>query len=377
MTRAGSLVLAAALSLAASSAHANVGAAPVPTQLGPLGAAQKTPIEVVHERLKIDCRVVERVFSCSFEAHYELRNPTDKKQEVVAAFYGAGASGVSARIDGEEPAPSASSQDDDLLARSSARFGPTQHAMKIGLDARTSSNLVVIGTLHPADLRKRQGYTIDAVYTRHPLVASKKAEGEEILIEYLIAPIRTWSGAPPIDVEIGVPDGYRLGGADNYRWSAQKGGGRVGVRSFAPGRAPEELALRFEKPPAIVINGGPIVGVGGSWLNDGGLRMKVGWEVARPSWLLYSLNFETDVKDHHYLVPLVQAASPMILFLPSVAAGLGVPIRFAPIARVGGRVQIDVHLLSLGLVGALDVYPALTDSSSTFTQFSLMGQAGF
>jgi hypothetical protein len=35
------------------------------------------------------------------------------------------------------------------------------------------------------------------------------------------------------------------------------------------------------------------------------------------------------------------------------------------------RAQIDVYLLSLGLVGALDIYPA------GGTQFVLMGQAGF
>jgi hypothetical protein len=377
MIRAIALALAAALSFGAFSAHANVGAVPMPTQLGPFGAAQKTPIEVVRERLKIDCRVHDRIFSCSFEARYELRNPTDKRREVVAAFFGDGASGITARIDTGEPEPSASIEERNLIDRLSGQYGPAQRAMKIALDAGKSSNLVVVGSLQPSDLRHRPGYTVDAVHVRHPLVTPKKPEGEENLIRYLFAPIGTWSGAPTIDLEIGVPDGYRLDGADDYRWSARKGGGRLGVRSFAAGRAPEELSLRFEKPQPAVIVGGPIVGVGGGWLDDGGRRLTVGWEVARPSWLLYSLSYETNVKDRHYIVPLVKAASPMFLFLPSVGVGAGVPIRLHPTARVGGRVQIDAYLLSLGLVGALDVFPPLNSSSSSIVQFSLIGQVGF
>jgi hypothetical protein len=125
-------------------------------------------------------------------------------------------------------------------------------------------------------------------------------------------------------------------------------------------------------------NGGVLVGMGGANASDGsgGFRAKLGYEFSGPSWMLYSLSAESNLKDRVSIVPVAEAATPHILVIfPGFGAGLGVPVQIAPTFRAGLRLHLDLHIVSLGFVTALDWYPP-TSKEGGYTQATFLGQVG-
>jgi hypothetical protein len=121
--------------------------------------------------------------------------------------------------------------------------------------------------------------------------------------------------------------------------------------------------------------GGLLLGVGGATGSTGGVRGRIGWQFGAPDWLLYSLTLDTDFQHRVIVAPLVEAASPMIVIVPSLGFGLGVPVQVAPETRVGARLQFDLHFAPIGFVTSVDIYPS-KGSSPGYTQATFLFEVG-
>jgi hypothetical protein len=66
------------------------------------------------------------------------------------------------------------------------------------------------------------------------------------------------------------------------------------------------------------------------------------------------------------VVPAFALASPMVIFIPSVSIGAGVPVRVSPQVDVGARIQLDMHFGPVGYFVALDFYPGMDASPRRF-----------
>lgn len=83
----------------------------------------------------------------------------------------------------------------------------------------------------------------------------------------------------------------------------------------------------------------------------------------------FSATLDTDFRRRWVVTPLAEAASPAILFIPSLGAGIGLPIQLGREPRAGVRLQLDLHLYPLGFVTSVDLFP-------DDTQVTLLFQVG-
>ncbi|MDX2012762.1 MAG: hypothetical protein SFW67_21360 [Myxococcaceae bacterium] len=106
-----------------------------------------------------------------------------------------------------------------------------------------------------------------------------------------------------------------------------------------------------------------------------GVWARVGYELASPAPMFYSLSGETDFRRVVTLVPLVSFASESVLgIIPSFSAGAGFPIDLldGP-ARLGLRGQLGLQWPYVGVVGGLDV---MSGTSSLLLRGFVMLQVG-
>ncbi|MFP6685451.1 MAG: hypothetical protein VB934_12090, partial [Polyangiaceae bacterium] len=135
------------------------------------------------------------------------------------------------------------------------------------------------------------------------------------------------------------------------------------------------LDVEFTLSASPFHHGGPVVGLGGTFGDGGGFRMRFGWEVAAPDWLLYSFNADTDFEERLVLAPVIEAATPSFLgIIPSASLGLGVPIRVVPIAHVGMRSQAAINFAYVGFVTSVDWYPGISSGDPDHLDVTLMGR---
>ena len=72
--------------------------------------------------------------------------------------------------------------------------------------------------------------------------------------------------------------------------------------------------------------------------------------------VLASVGLEFGWPNQIVIAPVVTAATPMIMFMPSFGAGLGLPVRLGRDPRTGVRLQFDTMLGPFGLVASFDWY---------------------
>ena len=355
-------------------------------------AAGPTDLVIEEEHLTFRCFDAERAPACDFEARYHVHNPKGERREAAVSFYGVGTDGVSVTIDGA-PASGEPTQDEQRALDDAMKRADAASATKTGgnkaekLDRRgfrlvvapgARREVVVTGRVHAGLAFVPEGYAMAAVNSRHLLVSREAPDHLRYDLEYLVSPIHTWQGDPSIHVRVEHPRDLRIdvGGQGSPGFRREVAGGRVALSATLRARDLSRLTLHVDKPGPLFRNGGLLLGIGGTVGPEKRARGRVGYEVAAPSWLLYSANFETDFKHRFIVAPVVEAASPAILILPSLGVGVGVPVQIAPDPRPGFRVQLDAMIYAVGFGAAIDTYPKLGKLSG-FTEASLMGQVGF
>lgn len=399
----GALLLALLVGAAPARANApaldvRAGAVGAPVVLGP------TPLVVTGERLVIDCREEAADGACSFAARYDVANPAAAAHEVVGAFYGIRTDDVAVHVDGrdvrtelsdalvaaldgavaatlgrppgaplDEPPPPEPEDVRELLPGVAAieRTG-FRFAVPPG------GRVVLAATGRVALERGRpMRYVIPAWAARHPLLGTGQYERSGQL-DYLVAPIRSWAGAGPIEVEIRFPSdwdhGALLAEDDPARgWRLVDLDDGVALQRTLTADAEDVLSVGFSQED-VFHHGGPIFGVGGSVGRERGLALRLGWEVAAPGWLLWSVAVDTDAQDWLTLTPLVEASSPLVFILPQASLGLGAPVRLVPETEVGVRIQVGLALGPLGFAASFDLFPGHDPDADEFFQATLLAQ---
>lgn len=379
-------------------ARANV-AAPLemPGQVsGPI-LGPSSPLVVEDEKLSFRCSEGADRPTCTFEARYRIVNPTAEKHGGVAAFYGLQAEGVVVRVNGRDARRALSAEDVQRLdaevravedeevwrrfAESLQRTGFT-----VEIEPGGKAEIVTTGKL----LLTRSifhSYEIDGLTARHPLLRQGDPERRIYGVDYLLSPIRTWAEVHRMEVSVRYPSSWEMTGAlyagegapqESWRTREERG---EKVESIVLTGKPEPksqggaLSLRLSTPGNVAEHGGPFVGIGGvpGSGDAAGFRMRFGYEMAAPWWIVESVSADVDFRGRVVVTPAVEAVSGQILFLPSMGIGVGVPVQILPSTTVGARILGTIQYPFLGFVTAVDIFPAAAPRG-TDVQVSLMAR---
>lgn len=380
-------VVAGALAVSARPAAANMAAPPPPTEIsGPAVAGERTPLAVREADLVIDCSAGGP--TCRLEVTYVIHNPTDAVAGGLAAFYALYSTSIEVTVDGKpagRPLGEAdvAALDAAVTSVSEGRVSNvgwrddelTRHGVDLSLPPGASARVVVKGGIRLVARRPYYGFALPGGRARHTLLAPDAPDTRNFRLEYLVAPIRTW-GAFPAEMTFTLRQPARWAmWQDGATFDEERREGGVTVRRgrIATNRYDVRVDLSVLRPDPVFV--GALVAIGGNVDDSTGVRLRAGVEaVIRQSWLA-SLSAEVELADETglVLVPLVANSSPWVLVIPSFSIGLGVPVRLLPEVEVGGRFQLDAHLGPVGIVLAMDYYPAMDDDPRRF-QVILLGQ---
>jgi hypothetical protein len=301
----------------------------VPTKNGP------SPLELSEAKLTMKCERSDTL-DCELTGSYRIHNPTSAeiREELSVSFGGSAEILVDgAAVPLKDP-------------RASGYHRVVAVPVELVVAAGATRTLVVRGRAHVWNHRRESGFLFPANSVRHLALANHRAD-EEYELQFQLDALRTWPGAPRVELEIDVPALFGVGGPmarereGHYRLTTDKS---------------ENVDVTLYHSP-VVYPGGVFAAIGGSTGDAKGLRLRLGGELAFRPWLLGSVAYETNAKGAHFVVPTVHAATPMIVFIPSLGAGLGMPVRFAPTTQVGVRLQFDLHLACFGFLTTIDMYP--------------------
>ncbi len=402
----GCLVFPAAANIAAPQHHPSVlhGAEP----------STKTPLVIDGERLLIECEERDEEPVCRFEATYRVRNPTTQTLWVTPGFLSERVEDVAIFLDGKRadreligperqmlvpPAPAPidpppgeptyaqpppghpdavePTPEPDASDRSRMEGlvkGPVR-GVDLEVPPGAVRELTARGRLTPGEYWEPHGYmAIAARDARHVLLRPDYRSGL-YTFEYFVAPIRTWGSVGPIDVIVRYPDAWdgtvSAPGASGARPIT---GDRSEIRFTTDARSLSSLVVTFELPRANFHPGGPIAGIGGVLGDAGGFRMRFGWEVSEPDWVLYSISADTDFGDEVVVTPMVEAATPWVLIIPSLGAGVGMPYRWKPDKEIGLRLQATAAFGPVAWVTSFDFYPGVDKERPDDRQVTMLFQ---
>lgn len=384
---------ACALLLLAGPARANLAASrPDPALLAnPVGPAEPG-LRVVAESLSFDCRQEGGEPVCAFEARYTFQNPAVRYVTVPAAFYSYRARDIRIVEDGtpiDRPLTAEQERDLDLRVRSLMHPGSvdprakdvTRSGAAISAIPEARVEVQITGTILPGRYFKAT-YAIPTTHARHVLLGSNPPASDHFNLDYLVAPIRTWGPAPRIRVQVTHPERWQVrlstsaggGGGDPAEDRLDRRSGTVTHQLVIDGQNVDVFSMGVDLPRGLQ-HGGLLLGLGGNVDDSGGMRGRAAWAIAGPDWLFYSLGVDSDLKRDLVVAPLLEMTTPSIFYvIPSLGAGVGVPVRLRPQIDVGGRLQFTVQWPVLGFVAWVDYYPERPWSDPGAVQISLLGQ---
>jgi hypothetical protein len=385
--RFGPSLLAAALavvslSAAPAPAHANMAATRHdPTATGPLVFAGKTALRVTEEFLSFDCHAVAAADpACDFEARYLVTNPSPAREEVVAAFVTDGAREVTIAVDGKaarralapdevESVSAAVSRGQGASDASSFVVPNDAPGVTLVAEAGSKHELVVHGVLPVGHVWYPHGYSYDAIFARH-LALAHEPERVTYEVRYQLWPLQTWADDPVIHLRVRHPSSWHF---DREGWTeGSERGATLQTRDVPLSQAENALELSFTREPFPIQLGGLLLGLGGAKGDFSGFRARLGYEVAIPRELLWSVSFDLDFKGKAFVSPTATLATGALWFIPSFGIGVGLPVQLAPERRVGARLQLDVMFYALGFVTSLDVFPQ--SHGDPYTQATFLAQ---
>ncbi len=362
-----------------------------PGAAGGAFVAGQTSLVVEHETLVIDCVEAERNDTeCRFEALYDVANPTDTDEEVLGVFFGASPEEMTVSMDGVDVRRAVKSEQVEEAARSipkdAADRGETERAVDprrttgftVAVRAHDRKRVRFAGRLEPTyTYQEHDGYALPAIKTRHVFLGTEPRHHKRAEYTYLVSPIRTWGGRPPVDVTVRSSPSWAFQPED-HRWTTTREDGRMVSRLLTTAEQTSRLVYAFEISPPSVYFGGPFAAVGPE-LEDAGPRWRAGVEMGLgPSFILSAAfeSFEEKTRKSYTIVPAFEATTPNVfVFIPALSAGLGVPVQVHSVGppRVGVRAQVGLAFPLLSFFVPLDVY--FDDGARG--QLAFMTQIGF
>lgn len=221
--------------------------------------------------------------------------------------------------------------------------------------------LVLSGTLTlPAD---RCGCHPHGIRSRHLAVSPLRTEAKHTL-RFISS-----GGALALTIDEDIPGELRVD--PPVAVQRHRSGGRDRTELTVNDVSRLEWRRRF-------VRGGPLLAAGGGWGSSRAVRVRAGYELAYPERVIYALVGESDTTNA-VIVPSVQhqtRQNSVLVVLPSVGTGVGVPIRVYPEPRAGVRLQLDLSWWVVSFVGTFDIYPP-TKTAATQLVGALYGQVNF
>lgn len=381
----GCLLAAAATLAGAAPAAANVAAPPRPAQIGGPAAGGRTPLAVREAALSIDCSAGGH--TCELQVSYLIHNPSAETSGGTAAFYSLYTGNVDIRVDdrpaGQPIDPAAAAGFDARVAEVAGdRWTTTwarddqglgRHGFELSLAPGASARVQITGVV-AAHLLISYDWAVTAARARHVLFPPSRDRPRRLVIDYLVAPIRTWGAFPQqmaftlkaparwaVDIIGARTTETRTGAIEEHRGTIATSESRLHIGLWIP--------------PGPRVHRGFLLGIGGHVDDATGLRLRGGVEVGFLHHWLASLAIELETAGANgvVLVPALAVGSPWVLIIPSVSVGVGLPVRVAPDTDAGVRVQVDAHLGPVGLFTAFDYYPWMSADPRRF-EVAMMAQ---
>lgn len=167
-----------------------------------------------------------------------------------------------------------------------------------------------------------------------------------------------WQTAQTIDERDPWPDGFRVVRSDC--------GVDYGLQAYLNAHAHQaRLTHTFWLATPDFRRGGPLLGYGLEAVNQT-RQMRLGWEVAIPSWWIHSLTLDTNFDDR-WAAALISGPTVVIAQRPfrlDLGLSLGVPFRMAPELDIGARGDLVFGSLLAGFGVYWDIYPGLLEDRS-------------
>jgi hypothetical protein len=345
--------------------------------------------------------------ACVVEERVRIANPGPTRVDAIGTHYGDRDDALvdaSLTIDGRDARASLSRDDAIAIDTAVNTVGEgyaadeasNEHAVRFAFSVDPGAHAVLVFratvNFRASQLREEwempeaYGAWIPARLERHAFVGVVPKRWEADLYP-LVAPFRTLGVDAPVHVVVTPPVGWDVEGrfGSSADPSAPNAIASIGARTTTTFdlRTTDAPRIRLVSPlPPFwqASRGGPLLGFGISADPSGTnvpFTMRLGWELALTNSLFTSLTADTDYRHRVVVTPLVEVASPGIfVILPSFGFGLGLPVQLRPNARVGGRMQGDMHLGPLGAVVSIDRFVA-TQGEPAFTQITGLGEISF
>ncbi len=182
---------------------------------------------------------------------------------------------------------------------------------------------------------------MDGIIARHPWFAPRPPRTQRVLtIETEARP------------EVHHPSAWRLEIRQGRAYQR-----RFGERTIA--------RLWFQLPQPRMLHGGPFALAGIAGGAGGALRLRAGWEIAAPRWLILAVAADTDASSSATLAATAEATSRAWIGFPSTSsAGGGVIVAVAPEIRPGVRGQLSIAAGRVRLVVSGDVLAPVASGQS-------------
>jgi hypothetical protein len=181
----------------------------------------------------------------------------------------------------------------------------------------------------------------DGIVSRHPWLASKPRRLQRVL--------ELEASAQP---SVRYPDGWRL---------------EIDQRSMHTRQLGERMIARlwFRLPEPRVLHGGPFALAGLAGGAGGLVRLRAGWEIAAPRWLILALAADTDASSSATLAATAEATTRAWIGYPLTAGIGGGPLAaLAPELRPGGRAQFSIAWGRARVMAFADVLAPVADDQT-------------
>ncbi len=324
----------------------------------PLLTADSSQVRVRFDEIEIRCE--DRALTqCTWKQRHHLRNEGGRPAHVTGRLYGA-LRDARARVEFWNDHTLEVTRTETLDPRAVAFEMPGRAHAAVVVEARVA---FASGSC---------GCWASGLVRRHPVVS----RGEDVLTELDYV---THTGLPEdpwttVSVTLEYPGPGRIRSPYVREWrvfrSRDIGNGRV--RTTADFED-QEIAVSLSRRNKFA-RGGPFVAVGGGWGTQRPLRLRAGYELGAPRWLVHSIAVESDTSDAR-IVPAVEALTGHAWFpwLPAAGIGVGVPVDVYPRPRVGLRGQVALSWYVVTFLATADYFPAQRNNAwagSLFAQLS-------
>lgn len=299
---------------------------------------EPTALEVEAESTDVDCVGSSDEMVCAFDLRTRVGNPREQVEAAEVTLEASRSAEVRVTVDG---APAAE-------RLTGGRVGVT---LAVPPGGSREVRMQADATLDARPPR----FSESPLRARHPLLGEEPRE-TSARVQICPAARGPWHAAEATTVRVIGPSRWDLDDAPRSRV------GPDGTVVFDDVRTCLDLRWHPERRPIPVYHGGPLVGLGPTF--GEGLRGRLGYEAGIDDWVISSLLIESDFDGELIVAPVVEAAMPAFVVIPSVSVGLGAPIRVRPERSAGVRGQLTMMWLA-GPALSVDYFPDDDDWRTT------------